>query len=60
MVKYEKFRNTIFQVINASELDAGVVLYILKDIIHEIEPLYRQEIQKEIETEQKEVKEESE
>lgn len=52
MLKYEKFRQTIRQVIQQSELDVGVVYFILKDIIHELEPLYLQQIQQEAKEEQ--------
>lgn len=47
MMKYEKFRQAILQVITESEMDVGMVLYILRDIVREIEVLYSQQLQKE-------------
>lgn len=46
-MKYEKFRQAILQVITESEMDVGMVLYILRDIVREIEVLYSQQLQKE-------------
>lgn len=52
MLKYEKFRQTILKTIQTSELDVGIVLYIIKDILHELELLYDQTVQKELKEEQ--------
>lgn len=58
MLKYEKFKQSILQIIQQSGLDVGIVIYILKDILHDIEILYNQKIQEEYkmesESEQKE------
>ena len=53
MLKYEKFRQTILQIIQESGLDVGVVFFILKDITKEIESLYIQQLQKESAEEKK-------
>lgn len=47
MLKYEKFRQAVRQIIQQSGLDVGIVYFILKDIVRELEPLYLQQIQKE-------------
>ena len=52
MLKYEKFKQTIFSVIQSSGLDVGAVLFILKDITREVEQFYIQQLQKEASTEQ--------
>lgn len=58
MLKYEKFKETIMQTIQKSGLDVGIVYFILKDILYEIETLYIQQVQKEVaEEKQKEEKE---
>lgn len=51
MIKYEKFRQTLRQVIQESGLDVGAVLFILKDITREVEQLYVQQVQKEVQSE---------
>ena len=56
MLKYEKFKTAIHNVIQNSGLDVGMVYYILKDITGQMEVLYLQQIQKEA----KETKEETE
>ena len=58
MLKYEKFKQTILSLIQSSELDIGIVYYILKDIVHDLEPLYLQQVQKEAKEEKQEVKSE--
>ena len=56
MIKYERFRQTIREVIQNSELDVGAVFFILKDVLGEVESLYRQQIQKELTQEETEEK----
>ena len=51
MLKYEKFRKALRQVIQSSELDVGVVYFILKDMLYEIEALYLGRIQQEAQSE---------
>lgn len=54
MLKYEKFKEAILDVIQSSGLDVGVVYFILKDITGQIQALYMQQLQKEANKEQKE------
>lgn len=58
MLKYEKFKAAIHNVIQQSGLDVGMAYFILKDITGQLEVLYLQQIQKEAQEEND--KEESE
>lgn len=58
MFKYEKFKQTIQRTIQGSGLDVGIVYFILKDIVHEIEPLYYQQVEKEAQSEKENAQEE--
>ena len=60
MIQYEKFRQTLRQVIQQSGLDVGVVLFILKDITREVEQLYIQKVQEEAQLEKESKEEQSE
>lgn len=57
MLKYEKFKQTIQQIIQQSGLDVGIVYYILKDLTNEVHVLYLQQVQKEYIEEQNKEKE---
>lgn len=48
MLKYEKFKTAIHNIIQQSGLDVGMAYYILKDITGQLEVLYLQQVQKEI------------
>ena len=54
MLKYEKFKQTIMQIIQSSGLDVGIVYFILKDIVKEVEQLYFTQVQKEASAQPKE------
>lgn len=60
MLKYEKFKQTIRNVIQSSGLDIGMVFFILKDITREIGSLYEQQLQKEALEEQQKAQPEEE
>lgn len=54
MIKdYFIFRNVIVENINESGLDIGTALFILKDIVHELEKTCGEQVQKEIALEAK-------
>ena len=46
--KYEKLKRTLMDIIQSSELEVGIVYFILKDILREVEKLYYTQIQKEL------------
>lgn len=54
MIKdYQKLKETISNIISNSNLDIGVVYFILKDIYRDVENLYYNQINKEIIEQQK-------
>jgi hypothetical protein len=46
-LKIIDFRQAINQLINSTDLDAGIVYYIIKDIFQEVERQYNEIIQEE-------------
>lgn len=48
MKQYEVFKESITFLIQNSNLDVGIIYYILKDIFKDVENAYYQAIQKEI------------
>lgn len=51
--KYESFRNGVMYIIRSSGLDIGVIFYILKDLLREVEEIYSNTLQHEIEEEER-------
>ena len=47
MLKYEQFKQSIRQYNQSSELDIGIVYFILKDLFNEIERMYYAQLNKE-------------
>lgn len=45
---YFVFRNVLIENINQSGLDPGVALFILKDVVHQLERTCNEQIQKEL------------
>lgn len=59
ILQINKLNNDIIDTINNSELNVGVIYYVIKDIYTEIEKLYNQQIQIEmIKSQEQEIKEE--
>lgn len=51
--KYESFRNGVMYIIRSSGLDIGVIFYILKDLLREVEDIYSNTLRQEIEEEER-------
>lgn len=47
MIKYQNFKECMISLINQSELDVGMIYFILKDIFNEIELLYYKQLNRE-------------
>ena len=50
---YESFRNGVMYIIRSSGLDIGVIFYILKDLLREVEEIYSNTLRQEIEEEER-------
>lgn len=46
-LKYEFFKQSIYQLIQKSNLEIGIIFYIFKDIYNDIEKLYYAQLNKE-------------
>ena len=51
--KYESFRNGVMYIIRSSGLEIGVIFYILKDLLREVEEIYSNTLRQEIEEEER-------
>ena len=54
LLKIEKFKNDMNNCINNSQLSIGIIKYILKDTLNEIDILYNNLIQQELQEQQQE------
>lgn len=52
LLKIESFKNNINNCINNSQLSIGIIRYILKDILNEIDVLYNNLLQQELNKQQ--------
>lgn len=50
---YEAFRNNIAYIMRCSGLDIGVIFYILKDLLREVEEMYSNALRQEMEDEER-------
>lgn len=47
MIKYQNFKEHMISLINQSELDIGIIYFILKDVFNEVELLYYKQLNQE-------------
>lgn len=52
-LKAERYKQSLYQIINNSELPVSLAYYIFKDILRELEIVYQQNITQQIEDEEK-------